>query len=84
MTDSGYKITSVIFGDEMLEVGFFEQHEQSPDVIDVKQRLIRSDLFSNEIEAILDDLADILDKAAIHRRNPVQQFRNPKRFEADE
>lgn len=72
-----YRITSVVFGERWLEVSFYESRDETPDVIDVKQRLIRPSLFKEEIESVLEGLSDILDRAAVHRRNPVTSFQRP-------
>jgi hypothetical protein len=66
---------SVTFGEEWIEISFTEQRDFSDDVIDLKTRLISPKLFADEVEDILDSLTDLLDRAAIHRRNPVQKFR---------
>lgn len=76
MDEDGYKVTSVVFGEHWVEISFYESQDETPDVIDVKQRLIKPTLFPDEVEAILAQLTDLLDRAAIHRRNPVKQFRN--------
>lgn len=68
--DDDYKVTSVVFGENWVEISFYETREESPDVIDVKQRLIRPSLFPDEVESIHAILTDMLDRAAIHRRNP--------------
>lgn len=69
-----YRITSVVFGERWLEISFYETRDETTDVIDVKQRLIRPTLFKDEIDGVLEGLADLLDRAAIHRRNPVTTF----------
>jgi len=72
---SDYRITSVVFGERWLEISFYESRDESPDVIDVKQRLIKPSLFPEALERVLEDLTEILDGAAVHRRNPATQFR---------
>lgn len=75
MADEDYKITSVVFGEHWTEISFYETRDESPEVIDVKQRLIKPSLFPDSLESIHGLLADMLDQAAIHRRNPVSEFR---------
>lgn len=71
------RITSVVFGERWLEISFYEEQDESPDVIDVKQRLIKPGLFAEEVDRITEALQDLLDRAAIHRRNPPATFSNP-------
>jgi hypothetical protein len=77
--DDDLTITSVVFGEKWIEIGFYESRDQSSDVIDLKQRLINPRLFPEDLARILDDLQGMLDQSAIHRRSPPASFRgNPE------
>lgn len=66
------QIMSVTFGDQWLEINFTEEREVSDDVVDIRSRLISPELFRERIQYVKEMLADILDEADIHRRNPPQ------------
>lgn len=68
-----YHIQAVRFEEESLEISFYETRHLSDDVMTLQQMLIRPTLFVDEINSIKEDIADILDRAYIHRRNPTMR-----------
>jgi hypothetical protein len=52
--DDDLTITSVVFGEKWIEIGFYESRDQSSDVIDLKQRLINPRLFPEDLAPFID------------------------------
>lgn len=80
--ESGVRILSVVFGEEWTEVSWVEEKDESDDVVDIHQRLIRPHLFKEEVEEIKESINELLDEAAVHRRNPAQHY--SRRLEEDD
>lgn len=80
---SEYRISAVTFGDQWVEISYYETRDVSEDVVDLKQRLISPRLFPDHFAAIITSLGDVLDEAAIHRRNPAPSFTAPRREEPE-
>lgn len=80
---NSYRILSVNFSEEWVEITFLEQREQSDDVREVRSRAIRPRLFQAQVDELLDSLTELVDDAAVHRRNPVASFRRPRRTDDD-
>jgi len=76
--EQGIQIHGVLFADDYIEISFLEEREVSDEVSDLRRRIIKSYLFSERIGGILDELVELLTEAAVHRRNPVREFRTPK------
>lgn len=76
--EQGIQVHGVLFADDYVEISFVEARELTNDVSDLRRRVIRTDVFSERIGGILDELVELLTEAAVHRRNPVREFRAPR------
>lgn len=72
--ESGVRILSVVFGEEWTEVSWVEERDESDDVVDIHQRLIKPYLFKDEVDEVKESISDLLDQAAVHRRNPTPSY----------
>ena len=73
-SENGVRILSIVFGEQWTEISYVEEKDDTDDVVDVRQRLIGPHLFTDEVEELKESIEELLDKAALHRRNPAQTF----------
>lgn len=76
-----YKISAVTLGDQWIEIAYYETKDVSEDVVDLKQRMINPRKFPDQVQALTLLLGELLDEAAILRRNPPPSFTAPRRTE---
>ena len=71
-------VTSVLFGDSGLEVGFFEVRDQAEKAGLTKSIVLERSQFATKIEEITDLLEELIDDGLMLIRNPAQTL-DPRR-----
>lgn len=73
-------VTSIAFGDGVVEIAYFENKDQSERAGIMKSLIMDRNLVRDDIEEVLDILQDIVDKGLLEIRSPAPSLDPRKRI----
>jgi hypothetical protein len=69
-----YRVLNIAFGEEFCEIQYVETRDETPDVVTIRQQLIRTSRVEDEVMVLQALITDLIDSSEVMKRNPPESF----------